>query len=172
MPPINTQAIGIVAMAVAIFSFQIKDNRKFFLAQGTSGLLFTVHFFLLGQYPGSLLNTVCILRGFGFGFVPKKFRTATMILLVLLNIGATVLTYDGAFAILALIANLAGTVAMWYDKDKVIRRTQVTLVSPGWLIYDIAAGSIGGMITEIFCFTSAIIYLFRIRNRSASPDGK
>ena len=42
------QAVGLLAAAVMIFSFQFKENKKLFTAQVISTSLFTLHYMFLG----------------------------------------------------------------------------------------------------------------------------
>lgn len=50
------------AAALVVLSFQCKKNRQLFFMQMLGTALFTLHFGLLGQMPGVLLNAVCVLR--------------------------------------------------------------------------------------------------------------
>jgi hypothetical protein len=64
-----------------------------------------------------------------------------------------------------LIAQATGTFAMWTRDGKKIRLSQMAVVSPFWLLYDllIPVPSIGGILCEIFNMTSVIISFVRFK---------
>ena len=157
------QAIGIVGMALSIFSFQCKENKRFFITQAASGACFAVNFLLLGSYTAAVLNFINILRGWVFGFAPKKLRTPLAVSVAVMFAASTVFTYDGWLSLLILAAQLVGTAVMWTDSGKIIRVAQLAFVSPIWLTHNIICGSIGAILCEIFAITSTVISLIRYR---------
>lgn len=155
------QAIGILGTCSMFLSFQIKKNSTFFVVQCLSGLFFALNFLLLGAYTGSIFNFINILRG-GILAGGKKFKkTAFLVLLQALYIAAVIFTYNGFFSVLALIAQLVGTFAMWSQNGKTIRMAQLFCVSPIWLVHNIFVFSIGGIICEVFSIISIIVSLVR-----------
>ena len=56
------QALGIIAMALLIFSFQFKKNVGHFIMQALGCGLFCVHYLLLGlgSYLGNLLGSIIL----------------------------------------------------------------------------------------------------------------
>ena len=62
MQQIFVQAIGFVAVAAFIMSYQIKSNRWLFLLQLIGSALFCLQFFLLDALSGCLSLAVNILR--------------------------------------------------------------------------------------------------------------
>ena len=157
------QAVGIVGMALSIFSFQCKENKKFFITQALSGAMFAVNFLLLGSYTAAVLNFINIFRGWVFGFAPKKLRTPLAAVVALMLVASTVFTYDGWLSLLILAAQIVGTAVMWTDNGKVIRIAQLAFVSPVWLTHNIICGSLGAILCEIFAITSTVISLVRFR---------
>lgn len=161
MVRILAQILGVIAMIIAVLSFQKRENKRFFLWQATGAVLFAIHFFLLGAYVGSILNLICVVRGLLFAYAPKKYRTCVLIGISLVLAAVVVLTYSGWPSLCVLAACLAGTFVMWLDRDKIIRYVQFFIVSPGWLIYNIYYFSIGGILTESFNLVSVLIYFIR-----------
>ena len=53
---IVAQAFGILGMIFAIFSFQNKGNKGFFIMQALSGLSFAANYFLIGAVAAGLSN--------------------------------------------------------------------------------------------------------------------
>ncbi|MBQ6614035.1 MAG: YgjV family protein, partial [Clostridia bacterium] len=60
------QAIGVVAMAFNILSFQNKNQKNVIAFQFFGGLLFSVSFFMLGAMSGCLLNLIAVIRAVVF----------------------------------------------------------------------------------------------------------
>lgn len=159
---IIAQTIGIVAMAVAIASFQFKKNRHFFLVQGVSSTLFFIHFLFMGEAAGAFMNLLGLARSICLNVKPLRNRVCEALLLVGFTVAA-ILTYENWLTILILVAQLAGTVVFWRNNAKHIRIYQLTVGSPFWLIHNIINFSIGGIITEVFNLISTVISMLRFR---------
>ena len=156
------QILGIMAMAISVSAFQFKKNRSLFIVQGISCCLFFVHFFLLGAYTGAFLNILALIRSICLSV--KKLRHPVFEALVMLSfIIITVLTYEGWPSLLVLAAMLVGTATYWLNKAKLIRISQLAVISPCWLIYNVVNFSIGGIITESFNIISTIVSMIRYR---------
>ena len=56
------QAVGIVAMFFFVFSYQQKNAKGIILWQMIGTLLFTINFFMLGEYLGAILNFIGFVR--------------------------------------------------------------------------------------------------------------
>ena len=156
-----TQAIGIIAMAMNIFSFQCKKTRNFYMMQACGGILFAFNYIMLGMYTGAITNIVNLLRSAVMSGGKKTRKWYFFVLVAGAYVAATLFTYAGWLSIIILVAQLVGVSTMWTDNGKIIRIGQFFAVSPLWLIYNIAAGSIGGIICEIFTFVSVIVYAAR-----------
>lgn len=159
------QAFGIIGMVLSIASFQLRENKKFFVAQAASGASFAINFLLLGSTTAAVLNFINIFRGWVFGFAPKSLRTPLAVVVGGAYILSTVLTYDGWLSLLVLAAQLVGTAVMWTDSGTVIRVAQLAFVSPAWLTHNIICGSLGAILCEIFAITSTVISLVRFREK-------
>ena len=168
------QALGIIGMILAMISFQCKNIKVFCALQTFSGLSFTVHFFVLGNAVQGALNMFNILRGWAFGFSPRKYRTAITVSLIIMFTVATVFTYAGWLSILVLAAQIVGTAVMRTDSGKIIRIVQLSFVSPAWLIHNILCGSIGAIFCEVFNITSIIVSIarFGINGFTGTDEGK
>ena len=59
---VTAQAIGIIAMAFNIFSYQFKSRKKILMAQLIGATLFAVNMFMLDAVVGGILNVSAILR--------------------------------------------------------------------------------------------------------------
>lgn len=156
------QVLGIIAMAIAVSSFQFKKNKNLFIVQGISCCLFFIHYILLGAYTGAFLNLLALARSVCLSV--KKLRNPIFEALIMIAfVVITVLTYDGWLSLLVLAAMLIGTAVYWLNKAKLIRISQLAIISPCWLVYNIFNFSIGGIITEVFNIISTIVSMIRYR---------
>lgn len=160
------QLIGIVGTVIAVLSFQCKDNRRFFIWQAACGACFALNFLLLGSLTSALLHFFNIFRAVFFGFTKGRTRSVLAVGVGLLFVISTVLTFGGLnfagiMSVLALLAQLAGTTAMYFDNGKVIRITQLSFVSPIWLINSILSQSVGAILCEVFNICSIVVSLIR-----------
>ena len=157
------QIIGFAGSATAISSFQCKSNRSFFLLQTLAGVIFTIHFILLGAYTGLWLNVMGIIRGFVMynGLKPwARSRYALAGLEVLMLLGG-LLTWEGYISLLPTVAMVVGTYFMWTQNAKNIRLAQLCIVSPCWLTYNIAVMTYSGILTESFNIISVVVSICR-----------
>lgn len=161
MIEIIAQLLGILGTIFAFISFQLKENKKFFILQSLSGCMFALNFLLLGAYTGCMLNFINIFRGAVMLGGKKMHKAPWLIAIQALYIVATILTYTNIFSVVALVAQLVGTLAMWSRNGKTIRVLQLFCVSPLWLVHNIFVFSIGGIICEVFNLGSIIVSLIR-----------
>ena len=158
---ILAQIIGILGTCAAFISFQLKENKKFFILQATSGLMFSLNFLLLGAPTGCVLNLINIYRGAVMAGGKRLHKLPFLISIQAIYIIATVFTYTNIFSVIALTAQLIGTFAMWSGSGKTIRILQLFCVSPLWLVHNIFVFSIGGIVCEVFNIGSIIVSLIR-----------
>ena len=52
------QLFGIVGMLLAMFSFQCKNNKRFFVIQVLSGIMFAINFVMLGVITSAIINVI------------------------------------------------------------------------------------------------------------------
>ena len=166
---INTiaQIFGIIGMLSTMISFQIKSTKKLFLMQSFSGICFALNYILLGAYTGCVINILNIGRCLIMSGGKKMRRYPILITIILSYCIATLLTYTNIFSILALIAQIIGTISMWSDDWKKIRIAQLFAVSPMWLAHNIFVFSIGGIVSEIINMISTSVSLFRFAKQES-----
>lgn len=155
------QIFGLIGTAAAIASFQMKENKKFFIFQGIMGISFVLNYLFLGELSGCFMEFFCIVRALVFALGKKSHKIWVLALLEASFVVTTVLTFNGWLSIVLLVVHLVGTFAMWSDNGKLIRISQLFCVSPGWLIYNVAVFSIGGIICEVMNIVSAVVSFIR-----------
>ncbi len=157
------QIIGFVAMAIIVVSYQQKSHKNILTLQMISGLLFTVHYLMLGAYTGAVMNLLGAFRSLVYSNRRKKWASS-----VLWPTGFSVaflisgiLTWENIFSVFPLIAMLMSSIVLWIEQPKINR--MLSLPTSGcWLIYNIKTLSYPGIITEIFVLSSIIIGILRL----------
>ena len=174
---ILAQAIGIVGMVVNLLAYQQKKQKNLILFQLGGSAMFFLNFLLLGIadgvfYIGTLMNLLGIFRSVVFAN-RKVFRSDKpfwIAIMTVLYLGAYALAftvfgtkptvYNLLIEFIPVVAMIAGTLVVYMKEAGNARRLSL-ISSPSWLIYDIAAGSVGGTIGEILNICSIFVGMIR-----------
>lgn len=172
------QAIGILAMAFNIFSYQQKQQKRVIAFQLVGGLLFSVNFFLLGAMVGAILNVVAVVRAVVFlqkeklhsnhpawllGFTAVYFASYFLTFTVF---GKSATAGNLIIELLPVIGMVATTISFRFTDAKTIRRYGL-ISSPCWLIYNIASFSVGAIICEVLSLCSILIGMLRLDRKKS-----
>ena len=166
------QVFGIFGLLIFVLSFQCKDSKKLIFVQGIGGLMFFINFLLIGAYGGALFNLTILIRGLLYMKKDKKIWKVVLVelLFTVAYIYSIALIWGDILQIiltsLPYASLLIMSIFMWNESGKQIRYFQVCALSPSWLIHNIFNFTLGGILAEIFNITSAIISLFRFRNKN------
>ena len=151
MDAVLIQAIGFVAMAFCIGSYQVKSGRGLILCKTAGDVLYVVHYLLLGSYSGCAALGVSAVN----------------------QIAACLLVWRGSFRVsnvCAMASMLSVTLTIWSDNGQVMRLNKLFCAGPLWVIYTIAAGSISNLLCEIIGMVSAAVGICRYRqNERENP---
>jgi hypothetical protein len=169
METLIAQILGIFGMLAAVISYQCKKNRTYFIWQGLSGAFFSAQFILIGAWAGLIFNAYNIVRAIAYQSKKAKTLGCVVCLEILVATAAvlSIFVFEEAWWLVSftLIAQATGTFAMWTRDGKKIRISQMAVVSPLWLLYDllIPVPSIGGILCEVFNMTSVVISFIRFK---------
>jgi hypothetical protein len=156
------QGVGLLAMTFAIISFQKNSNKGILRFQLIAAITFSIHFFLLGAYTGSIMNILGSTRNIIFFNRDKSWARKSFwpYLFICLYILCGIITWSYWYSILPIAGMILNTLGLWNTNPKITRRI-VLPSSPLWLLYNIFTMSIAGILTEIFVLTSLIVAVFR-----------
>lgn len=161
------QAIGAIAVIISLSIFQVNNRRTMLLLGTIAALLYSVHFLLLGALTGAVMNLIGAVRGYVFSRVAPSRRTVWVLLLFcLIAAGATWVTWQGWYSLLAASASILAGVALWQRKTENVRRLYM-VSNPLWFVYNLITRSYPGMFVEVVLIVSNLIgqYRFDIRPR-------
>lgn len=161
------QFLGILGMVLAVYSFQEKNNKRFFVLQGLSGFMFFLNFILISAYSAAFFNLANLVRGTLYLKNDRKpiklvtvlsLYTACFVFAVILMINSPMQIFLSAltYASLQLMS-----VLMWRGNGKQIRYGQLFVSSPSWLIHNVFNFSLGGILCEVFAMASVVISFIR-----------
>lgn len=166
------QAVGIVAMAFNILSFQQKTHKTVITFQLFGSILFAVNFFMLGATVGGILNLVGTLRAIVF-MNREKLRAdhiGWLVFFTTLYAASYILTFtvfgkemtllSGIIELLPVMAMTATTISFRLQSARSIRYFGL-FSSPSWLIYNIINFAVGAIICEVLSLCSIVIGLIR-----------
>ena len=148
------QAVGIVAMAFVILSFQFKNNAACFAMTLVGGSLFLVHYGMVGAWGGCLMNAVACVMSIVLLLGERVKKLPVLIVLLALYAGVTALVlikgWDTPLALLACVAQFGVTIGMWTRDDVKLRIVRGGFVAPLWITYNAINGSIGYKTCTVF----------------------
>lgn len=159
---ILVQAVGLCGTLLFFFSYQCKSNRRLFRVQLASYVFYTAHLLLLGAVTGGISYVINTFRSFCLGAKWKFGRSRAMCaLLCMAQLLALALTWDGWISILPVAANLATTIAGYTHNPRKLRVAGMLVNSPLWIVYDIATGSLAGILDELVTEISMLVSILR-----------
>lgn len=159
------QAIGFVAMGIAIYSFQARHRITMLAMQTVSNLLWMVHYLMLGTPSAVFANLIGTVRNVIYGFRGKyKFADSKIVpaISIIVFVISGIMTYTGPFDILPTFAMVCASIAFFIKDEKMIRYISVFVALP-WLTFGIYAGSIASIVSDGSTLVSIIIAIFRYR---------
>ena len=169
---IVAQALSIAGLLCIVASYQQKKKSTLILCQLAGGALFGIHYLMMGAYAGFLLNVIAVVRALVFykENLPKRAGDILVYLFHCLCMVAYVLTFtlfgtepttgNLVLELLPVIGMFSLSTSFNMDGAKEIRMLGM-VSSVGWLIYNIAHLSIGGVACEGMCLVSIILGILR-----------
>jgi hypothetical protein len=171
-------------MAMNVLSYQMKKKNNLIAMQLFGSLLFSANYLMLGALMGGIMNILAVIRAIVFINIKKWHLNRNLI--TALFIAAFITSYVLAFTVfgtepsfknfiieaLPVIGMSAVTVSFGMSNAAKVRLIGITANSPGWLIYNIFAGSIGAGLCEVFSLISLAVGIIRhdIKRKTADSD--
>ena len=154
-----SQVFGICGFIASLIAFHRKDKRNILKTSIISNILDLIHYLLLGAYSGAITKVLAMLRNY---FVilkekyPKLSNVFYLIIFVILYVLASVITYNGLFSVLPLLAALIYILVLWNGDEQKVRMAAFFGYIL-WLIYNIFVFSIAGIISNAVSIISVLI---------------
>ena len=152
------QIVGYVALALGITAFLQKSDDRLNLFNATQGLVYALHFVLLGNLPASTSSLISSLRS----FLALRYRSLLLGAVIIgANVGLGAAFAGNTAGWLPVIGSCIATIAIFTMRGVPFRSVLLasTLL---WLANNIIAGSIGGTVLELANATVNISTMIRM----------
>ena len=157
-------AIGFCGMLAGFLALQCKRHYRALLLKTADEGLFALQYLLLGAATGAVLNSVGILRHLTFSYLgyrddQRRLRVARYLFCALFAVlGA--LAWEGYISLLIITAKVTSTYAYGTTNMRLLR-ILLCFTSSCWICYNLYAGSLMGMVSDLVNLSSAVIGLIR-----------
>ena len=163
------QILGIAAVVLGFFTYQMKTAGKLLIFELIVSLLFSAHYLLIGATGAVALNFLCGVRCIFYYFRNKSGSKSVLIPIVftVLIVATGILTWEGWYSVF-IVAGLAvhSLATAMADAQKI--RFAMFIKNPLCLAYNVMVLSIGGIAYECTVLASSIIGALRNRKKRMS----
>ena len=162
---------GALGIASTILIYQQKTRKGLILSKLLSDVLWFLHYFFLCAYSGAAIAVIGMVRELVFVNREKKWAKHPfwLVFFIGVSLGCAYFTWKGIFSIFPCIASAVSVISFWIGNPKLSRFMSYP-ISACMLTYDIAFGSVMGIINEIFTVVSSIIGFFRHDRRKGEKQ--
>ncbi|MBE6608629.1 MAG: YgjV family protein [Ruminococcaceae bacterium] len=161
---ILANVLGLCAVAMFVFSYQLKSRRGIIFFNAASRVLYVLQYILLGAFEGALLDIVAFFVSLlcsksNSGFIKKHFLLTVIFSNVLVvAVGLTV--YENIFSLLPILGVIFETLALWLKKERGIRAVSL-LGAPFWLAYNLLNSAYASAAGNVFTLVSITVAIVR-----------
>ena len=167
---IIANAIGAIAILLGFLSYQTKDRKGVLALQSLTTVTFIVHYFLLGEMSGMVMNAVGIVRNVFYFNKEKKFFSwdGWPIVFALISCAGGIIAWNAWYSIFVVVGITINTVCMSLSAQNI--RKSILVTSPMVLIYNIFAKSISGAVYETVAIVSSAIGIIRFTRQKKEEE--
>jgi hypothetical protein len=139
------QVVGYIALALGITAFLQKSDDRLKLFNATQGLVYALHFVLLGHLPACASALLSSLRS----FLALRYRSWVLgAVIVCVNVGLGAAFSGNAAGWLPVIGSCIATIAI-FTMSGIPFRCMLLASTLLWLANNLITGSIGGTVLEV-----------------------
>lgn len=139
------QVVGYLALALGVTAFLQRSDRRWKLFNATQGLVYALHFVLLGNLPACASSLLSSVRS----FLALRYRSWWLgAAVIAANVALGAVVSKSAAGWLPVIASCIATIAIFTMRG-VRLRCMLLASTLLWLANNIISGSIGGTILEV-----------------------
>lgn len=160
------QIIGYVAFVLGVTAFLQKSDRRLKLLNAVQGVIYGLHFVLLGNLSASASSLISGTRSF-LSLKTRSRVLATAIICVNVAAGAAFAKTGAAW--LPVIASCAATIAM-FTMQGIAMRLVLLCCTFMWLANNIVSGSIGGTMLELVIAVANGSTIVRMMKTADEPE--
>jgi len=170
----TAQAIGVAAMILAYFIYSARTRKTLITLKFISNALWGIHYFMLGAYPGAIMNVINMGRETVFQYKTTKKWAQTpvwVVVFIAINLSSTVLSWQGWQSALPALGASIAVIGLWCASPLTIRLFSLPSTTC-WLIYAAMSGTVSGIICNLIQLAAIFVGLYRdIKERRAQKTG-
>lgn len=159
---ITAQIIGFFPLILSLFIFTQKTRSRILIFKSISTFLWAVHYVILGQTTGALINVVLTLRGIIFAQRGKKGFSGIHIpiIFILFTILSAIPDFEGIKNILPTVGSCLTLIGFWQNDLKRLRWYNLagTLL---WFAYAFFSFSVSSILANTFALISILYALLQ-----------
>ena len=187
---IFVQVIGFIGIALNILSVQFNKHWKIMLLKTLGSMTFVLQYILLGAWVGMVMDLIGSIRNVVFTLNVQKGKSNKFwivffsIITFVAGVATIISTWDKAIgyasnwsnnadvvlviavsiSIISIVAKLLTTIAYGFKDPHTIRMVNIPS-NACWVIYNVVAFSIAGVINDLMCLVSIIIAEIRFSKK-------
>ena len=160
------QALGFVAVALGVLSYQMKTQRRLLWLKLGNSIVSTLHYLLIGAISGMALNLVSPVK---YLFYLRRNAQGgkgklVPILFTLITAAVGIISWREWYSVFVFSGMVIHAFCMSFsDPQKV--RISLLITSPLVIVYNVFVLSISGVVYESVAIVSAVIGIIRHRKR-------
>ena len=190
---ILVQVIGFVGIALNILSVQFNKHWQIMLLKTLGSMTFVLQYILLGAWVGMVMDLIGSIRNVIFTLNVKNGRSnkgwiiAFSIITFIAGLVTIITTWDKSIgyasnwskdpstiliiavsiSIISIVAKLLTTIAYGFKDPHRIRMVNIPS-NACWVVYNLVAFSIAGVINDLMCLGSIVIAEIRFRKKKTA----
>ena len=161
------QALGIVAVILGFFSYQMKTAQKLLIFEIIVAIVFSAHYFFIGATTAMALNLLSVVQCV-FYYIREKRKSKNLVVPIIftaLIVVTSILTWEGWYSAFVMAGLVVYSLAIALPSTQRIRYAMF-IKSPLCLTYNSIVFSIGGIVYECSVLLSSIIGVIRHKKKS------
>ena len=162
--PYTLAQVSVIIASIFLACTYLTNNRKAILILCIiSTSFFALEYLFLETYTAVLVNIIGIVRAVWFyidEIKGKQKNYVSLIVLMVISIICGIVTYQGLVTILSSIAGMFFIVIVWQPSIKYYRLLS-TCTTVLWIVHNVIAFTLFGIITEVVMFVMKIIGIIK-----------
>lgn len=162
MENILIRIFGIAGFVLGVLAFQSNKHKGIVMAKLGSEVAFTVQYFLLDAYTGSIMNFVGVIRNYVFYRLVEKNKSTKVAMYIFCGVYilSAIITWEGPESLLPLVGKLISTVAYSMKNTRTIRILNLPTLTM-WIAYNCTCSAWEALATDSISLISVLIGMFR-----------
>ena len=176
MHPLIPQAVGLLAVATYLLSYQMKTRGGIITLNVSARLLYILQYLLLGALAGAVLDVAGVIASLIAAKsehpLLKKNRTLIIVLTDVMIVASGILVFEDVFSVLPIVAVLLQTGALWMNDERKIRIVSL-IAAPFWLAYNLLSAAYGSALGNVFTLVSISTAILRydvLKRKTPFPE--